>query len=134
MLCTKVITWGITAIIRASGSMPSIASPRLGPIFARKSQLLKVKGTSLYPAAFFNVLENIDGVDNYYLEVSGQSLSDEIDLYLSFKYGDMESLHIKEKIQTNTRCSVRLHTVSIPEAHKKVFGTTRKPLRFFDLR
>ena len=109
-------------------------TPRLGPILARKSQLLKVKGTSLYPAAFFNVLEQIDGIDNYYMEVSGKSLSDEIDLYISFKYGDMESLHIKEKIQTNTRCSVRLHTVSIPEAHKKVFGTTRKPLRFFDLR
>ena len=109
-------------------------TPRLGPSLARKSQLLKVKGTSLYPAAFFNVLEQIDGVDNYYMEVSGKSLSDEIDLYISFKYGDMESLHIKEKIQTNTRCSVRLHTVSIQDAHKKVFGTTRKPLRFFDLR
>ena len=109
-------------------------TPRLGPIFARKSQMLKVKGTTLYPASFFNVLEQIDAVDNFYMEVSGTGLSDEIDLYISFKEGDMESNHIREKLIAKTRVNVRLHTVTPQDAHKKVFGSTRKPLRFYDLR
>ena len=107
---------------------------RLGPILTRKAQMLKVKGTTLYPANFFNVLDQIDGVDNYYLEVTGDSLSDTIDLYISFNYGDLESLGVAEKLRSATRVNVRLHTVSCEAAHKKVFGTTRKPLRFFDLR
>ena len=107
---------------------------RLGPIFARKAQMLKIKGTSLYPANFFDVLDQIEGVDNYYMEVSGTALSDEIDLYVSFKSGDMESNRVKEKLLARTRVGVRLHTVSVADAHKKVFGSTRKPLRFFDLR
>ena len=107
---------------------------RLGPILTRKAQMLKVKGTTLYPANFYNVLDQIDGVDNYYMEVRGDSLSDVIDLYVSFNYGDMESLEIGRRLQANTRVNVRLHTVSCEAAHKKVFGTTRKPLRFFDLR
>jgi len=107
---------------------------RLGPILTRKAQMLKVKGTTLYPANFFNVLDQIDGVDNYYMEVTGDSLSDVIDLYVSFTYGDMESLDVARRLRDNTRVNVRLHTVSCEAAHKKVFGTTRKPLRFFDLR
>lgn len=107
---------------------------RLGPILTRKAQMLKVKGTTLYPANFFNVLDQIDGIDNYYMEVSGDSLSDVIDLYISFNYGDMESLDVQRKLATNTRVNVRLHTVSCEAAHRKVFGSTRKPLRFFDLR
>ena len=107
---------------------------RLGPILTRKAQMLKVKGTTLYPANFFNVLDQIDGIDNYYMEVSGDSLSDVIDLYISFNYGDMESLEVKQKLLTNTRVNVNLHTVSCEAAHRKVFGSTRKPLRFFDLR
>ena len=96
--------------------------------------MLKVKGTTLYPASFFNVLEQINAVDNFYMEVSGTGLSDEIDLYISFKEGDMESNHIREKLIAKTRVNVRLHTVSCQDAHKKVFGSTRKPLRFYDLR
>ena len=81
-----------------------------------------------------NVLEQIDAVDNFYMEVSGTGLSDEIDLYISFKEGDMESNHIREKLIAKTRVNVRLHTVTPQDAHKKVFGSTRKPLRFYDLR
>ncbi len=96
--------------------------------------MLKIKGTTLYPANFFDVLDQIEGVDNYYMEVSGTGLSDEVDLYVSFRSGDMESNHVKEKLLARTRVGVRLHTVAPEAAHKKVFGSTRKPLRFFDLR
>lgn len=107
---------------------------RLGPILGRKAQMLKVRGTTLFPSAFFHVLDQIDGVDNYYLEVSGQALSDEIDLYISFHAGDMDSLRIADALFASTRLHVNLHSVSCAEARQKVFGSSRKPVRFFDLR
>ncbi len=109
-------------------------TPRLGPIFARKAQMLKVKGTTLYPSSFFHILDKIPEVDNYYMEVSGTGLSDEIDLYISFKNGDLESCNVRKLLLSGTRVNVRLHEISPDMAYKKVFGSTRKPLRFFDLR
>jgi phenylacetate-CoA ligase len=107
---------------------------RLGPILGRKAQMLKVRGTTLFPNALFHVLDEIEGIDNYYLEVSGDSLSDEVDLYISFRTGDLDSLHIREALYARNRLHVNLHSVSCEQARQKVFGTSRKPVRFFDLR
>lgn len=109
-------------------------TPRLGPIFARKAQMLKVKGTTLYPANFFHVLDQIPEVDNYYMEVSGTGLSDEIELFISLKEGDLDSANVKKLLLANTRVNVKLNQITPEQAYKKVFGSTRKPLRFFDLR
>lgn len=107
---------------------------RLGPILGRKAHMLKVRGTTLFPNAFFHVLDHIEGIDTYYMEVSGHSLSDEIDLYISFRAGDMEILHVKEELFARNRLHVNLHTISSAAARQKVFGNSRKPVRFFDLR
>lgn len=42
---------------------------RLGPVIGRKQQMIKFKGTTLYPPSLFDILENIDGVMNYVVEV-----------------------------------------------------------------
>ncbi len=110
------------------------STPRLGPILGRKSQMLKVRGTTLFPNAFFNVLDRIDGIDNYYMEVSGAALSDEIDIYISFRSGDMKSLRVEEMLYGANRLHANLHTLDCDTVRKKVFGTSRKPIRFFDLR
>lgn len=109
-------------------------SLRLGPILGRKAQMLKVRGTTLFPNAFFHILDEIPQVDNYYMEVRGDSLSDEIDLYVSLKEGTLESLRIQDKLHARNRIHARIHQVSPEQAQKKVFGTSRKPVRFFDLR
>ncbi|MDR2679562.1 MAG: AMP-binding protein, partial [Tannerella sp.] len=44
-------------------------SLRLGPILGRKGQMIKYKGTTLYPAALYDILENIPDVKNYIVEV-----------------------------------------------------------------
>jgi phenylacetate-CoA ligase len=107
---------------------------RLGPVLGRRAQMLKVRGTTLFPNVFFHVLDGIAGVDNYYLEVSGDALSDELDLYISFHSGDIESLHIREALYARSRLHINLHCVSCEQTRQKVFGTSRKPTRFFDLR
>ena len=43
---------------------------RISPIVGRKNQMIKYKGTTLYPAAIFDVLDNVDYVENYLVEVS----------------------------------------------------------------
>ncbi|MDR2473969.1 MAG: AMP-binding protein [Tannerella sp.] len=44
-------------------------SLRLGPILGRKGQMIKYKGTTLYPAALYDILENIPEITNYIIEV-----------------------------------------------------------------
>lgn len=54
-------------------------TPRLGPIIGRKKQMLKIKGTTVYPPALFNTLAQIEAVDDYYIEVSSdQALVDQL--------------------------------------------------------
>jgi phenylacetate-CoA ligase len=44
-------------------------SIRLGPVIGRKKQMIKFKGTTLYPPALYDILENIEGIANYVVEV-----------------------------------------------------------------
>ncbi len=44
-------------------------SMRLGPVIGRKKQMIKYKGTTLYPPALYDILENIEGVKNYIVEI-----------------------------------------------------------------
>lgn len=52
---------------------------RLGPVIGRKKQMIKFKGTTLYPPALYDILDNIEGVRNYVVEVyTNQIGTDEI--------------------------------------------------------
>ena len=108
---------------------------RLGPILGRKAQMLKVRGTTLFPGAFFNVLDGIPGVIEYYMEVRGTALSDEITICVACREGETpESLGVAEKLYGRTRIHVPVVAVDAAAARQRVFGTSRKPVRFFDLR
>ncbi len=47
---------------------------RLGPVFGRKGQMIKFKGTTLYPPAIFDVLDSVGEIKNYVVEVSSNTL------------------------------------------------------------
>lgn len=42
---------------------------RLGPVIGRKMQMIKFKGTTLYPPALYDILDNINEIDQYIVEV-----------------------------------------------------------------
>ena len=107
---------------------------RIGPIIGRKSQMLKIKGTTLFPSAFFTTLDSIDGVSDYYMEVGGDALSDEVEMFVSFHHGDAKSLKVAELLYAKTRLHVPIHTISEERAKSRIYGKSRKPVRFFDLR
>jgi len=112
-------------------------SLRLGPVVGRKKQMIKYKGTSLYPNAIYDILENIDAVKNYQVEVTTNSSgTDDIQIHLGMK----ENLSKKEEEIINTfraklRVAPRLNFLSPEEVNTLLQPkNSRKPLKFIDKR
>ncbi len=57
---------------------------RLGPIVGRKQQMLKFKGTTIYPPAIFNVMDAVEEIDLYQVEISKNEFGyDDISIFIS---------------------------------------------------
>ncbi len=111
-------------------------SPRLGPILGRKQQLLKVRGTSLYPQAVFAVLDELPEISDYYLEArSDGELSDHLTVHLSFAKGPVAVESVLREIQARIRVKPEVLIESETAIRRVVFAAEyRKPVRFFDRR
>lgn len=119
------------------GSCPcGRTSPRLGPILGRKKQMLKVRGTTLYPQAVYSVLEEMPGMSEYYVEAaSEEDLSDHIRVHVAVKPGGPPLADIEAKLQARLR--VKPEVVVEPEEaiRQQVYTpASRKPVRFMDRR
>ncbi len=110
---------------------------RLGPVIGRKQQMIKLKGTTLYPPAIFDVLNEIDWIENYIIEVNtGKLGTDE----LTIKVGCQEEYNTSEKrIKDHFRAKLRV----APEIEffkpsdilrQQLPENTRKPINFIDQR
>ena len=111
-------------------------TPRLGPIIGRKKQMLKIKGTTVYPPALFNALTQIAAVDDYYIEItSGGSLTDLVDVYVSLTDQQTTTEEIADCLQAYIRVKPKIIIVDAYALRKKVYTVqSRKPIRFFDMR
>jgi phenylacetate-CoA ligase len=70
-----------------------LLTPRLGPIVGRKHQVLKLKGTTVYPAAVQHVLDADPGVLGYVLVArSDGALSDSLEIRLATHAGGEQLL------------------------------------------
>jgi phenylacetate-CoA ligase len=47
---------------------------RLSPVLGRKGQMIKFKGTTLYPPAIFDVLDSVAEIAGYVVEVTASDL------------------------------------------------------------
>jgi phenylacetate-CoA ligase len=111
-------------------------SPRLGPILGRKCQLLKYRGTSVYPPAIFGVLQEIPGIRNFYIEVHDQfDLSDHIRVVVGTEVRELSAMFIAERIAAKVRVKPEV-VLSEPKdvAAKVLQENKRKPITFFDYR
>ncbi|MDL1964770.1 MAG: AMP-binding protein, partial [Deltaproteobacteria bacterium] len=111
-------------------------SPRLGPILGRKKQMLKVRGTTLYPQSIFSALEEINDIDDYYITVSSKTdLSDNINIYVSVKENSCDSKIIQNKLQTKLRVKPTVVITGKEKIAQQVYTLeSRKPVRFIDRR
>lgn len=108
---------------------------RLGPIIGRKHQMIKYKGTTVYPPALCNVMDNAPEIKRYVIEVcSNEYDSDEVIV----RYEATERLNIKKLIdhfKTKVRVTPRLVATAPEELDKLMFPQmSRKPVKFIDNR
>lgn len=110
---------------------------RLGPIVGRKKQMIKFKGTTLFPPAFYDILNNIEGVNNYVIEVSTNSIgTDELTVHIDAREA---SLKFEKTIKDNFRARLRVTpSISFKDKNevKKMQNAdmNRKPRHFIDNR
>jgi len=111
-------------------------TPRLGPILGRKQQMMKISGTTLYPQAVFNALDEVDGISEYYIEVEHRTeLSDTLRIVLSTQDDGTAPAGIADILQARLRITPELIFKSKGEVRGKVYTPgSRKPVRFFDQR
>jgi len=110
---------------------------RLGPIVGRKNQMIKYKGTTLFPPAFYEILNEIEEVTNYIVVVSTNSLdTDDIQVLIGSENPDV---YLEKKIKDHFRAKLRvapsIRFLDPTELSKMQFpGMSRKPLTFIDRR
>jgi len=110
---------------------------RLGPVIGRKQQMIKFKGTTLYPPAIYDVLNGIESVDNYIIEVSTNNIgTDDILIKVGCKSVD-EQLEktIKDHFRAKLRVAPEIQFFSKEEILKQQMPeSSRKPITFVDKR
>jgi phenylacetate-CoA ligase len=110
-------------------------TPRLGPVIGRKNQLLKVKGTTIFPTTIYSVLEKLIPENSYYVEVlKGDFLSDIIHITIDEKY--ISQTHdMQEKLQGNLRFLPVIQFQPYEKMKTIIFSEdNRKPTKFIDKR
>ncbi|MCF6342775.1 MAG: AMP-binding protein [Bacteroidales bacterium] len=110
---------------------------RLGPVIGRKQQMIKLKGTTLYPQAIYEVLNGIESLENYIIEVSTNKLgTDEVLIKAACKTIDTNLENsIKNHFRAKLRVTPKIQFYSIDEILKQqMHGTARKPVIFADKR
>ena len=113
-------------------------SYRLTPLVGRKNNMIKLKGTTLYPPAINDVLDNIENVENYVVTVQdSESGTDDVIVKVGLKhpveYDAVKAL--KDRFRAHLRVAPKVVIADPAEVHAINFpAKSRKPVKFIDLR
>jgi len=112
-------------------------SSRLSSVIGRKGQMIKFKGTTIYPPILFDILDNIAEVDNYIVEVFTNSLgTDQIQIRIgSNNHSETFVKQIKDIFRSKVRVAPDIKFESTEFiARLQMPPMSRKVVKFFDLR
>ncbi len=111
-------------------------SPRLGPILGRKKQMIKFRGTTLYPNALYSVLDSFPGISEYYITAtSDYDLSDVISVAVAVNDASCSADMIMDKLQAHLRVRPEVIIATEESVKREVYpGNSRKLIRFVDKR
>ncbi|AMR31275.1 phenylacetate--CoA ligase [Mucilaginibacter sp. PAMC 26640] len=112
-------------------------SLRLSSIIGRKKQMIKFKGTTLYPPALFDLLNEREEILDFVIEVYPDEIGlDQVLLYLVPAEDNEECDHrIRAYLQARLRVSPHIKYLSVEEIQKMQFSdASRKPIKFIDRR
>ena len=110
---------------------------RVSPVLGRKQQMIKYKGTTLYPPVLMDLLTNVEEIENYIIEISTNSiLTDEILIRIGTR---TPTEALKERISNHFRAKIRVVPkieycdIAVLERELYPLGS-RKPMKFIDKR
>ena len=110
---------------------------RVSPVLGRKQQMIKYKGTTLYPPVLMDLLTNFEEIENYIIEISTNSiLTDEILIRIGTR---TPTETLKERISNHFRAKIRVVPkieycdIAVLERELYPLGS-RKPMKFVDKR
>ncbi|MEI3788965.1 MULTISPECIES: phenylacetate--CoA ligase family protein [unclassified Chryseobacterium] len=110
---------------------------RLGPVVGRKQQMIKYKGTTLYPPAMNDILNDFNTILCYQIVIQSNEIGlDEIIIKLSTDQ-DQETFvnEVRDHFRAKLRVSPKIEIIDFDILSKTVFNpNSRKPITFIDLR
>ncbi len=112
-------------------------TPRLSSVLGRKGQMIKFKGTTIYPPILFDILDNIPDVQNYIVEVFTNSLgTDQIQIRVgSANHSEEFVKEIKDIFRSKIRVAPDIKFESVELISRlQTPQMSRKVVKFFDLR
>lgn len=112
-------------------------SLRLSSIMGRKKQMIKFKGTTLYPPALFDLLNEREEILDFVVEVYSNEIGlDQVLIYILPAENTEESDHqIRAYLQARLRVSPHIKYVTAEEIQKIQFNeSSRKAIKFIDKR
>lgn len=110
---------------------------RLGPLVGRKQQMIKYKGTSLYPPSLQDLLNDFEEVKHHVIEVFSSEINEDEILVKVFCTEESDELQdkIKDRFRAKVRVSPRIQFVTEQEIMKIKFPeNSRKSITFVDNR
>lgn len=114
-------------------------SYRLTPLIGRKNNMIKLKGTTIYPPAINDVLDNTDYVANYVVKVcTSEAGTDEVIVQIGTHTDLGEEFIIKDlkdKFRSRLRVAPSVEVLPFDTIlHINFPAKARKPIKFIDLR
>lgn len=105
---------------------------RVGPILARKGHMIKLKGTSVYPLAVTNVLDSIDGIEDYIIVIEDdESLSDRVAIHVATMPSNLEKIGSQLRAQARVQIPVLVSNTATIQHFR---GPCAKKVRVVDKR
>jgi phenylacetate-CoA ligase len=103
---------------------------RLSPVVGRKNQMIKYKGTTIYPPAIIDALSHVSEIQDYIIEVFQNDIgTDEILIHICQNGNhDITEQKVKNALQSKIRVIPSLNFVSSAFIQEKRPTNTRKPL------
>ena len=111
---------------------------RLTPLVGRKNNMIKLKGTTLYPPAINDVLDNTEYVENYVVIVQyNDAGTDDVEIKIGLKFTPSFDVikDLKDRFRSRIRVAPNIEILPVSEIQAINFpARSRKAVKFIDKR
>lgn len=101
---------------------------RLGCVVGRKQQMIKYKGTTLFPPAIFDVLDMVKEIEMYQVEISKDEFNNDIVTVLLPKeiYSEKLEMNLVSLFKSKLRVTPHFRFIPKEELSKKIFHQDKR--------